>query len=182
MPSVSSYPIGWNLSRGAYFGDYGWYSAWSPWGYRYTHLPWCPHAHVSLSSQTVFTEVSTDYFEQESPPDLSLNIDTGLGVIQRYYNGWRDAYTEALSLSMSGNSGISAADRARIEANRDGLQSRQDEAVRRLRSGDQSVVQETLDQVKMDRQMAVDMPVAQIQWATPWIKEVWINEHGEIPY
>lgn len=77
--------------------------------------------------------------------------------------------------------GIPALDRLRITSNREKLQTRQDEAFRRLRGGDQAVVQETLDQVKVDRQMAVDMPVAQIWWATPWMKEVWMEEHGDIP-
>ena len=146
------------------------------WGYHWG-LPWYPHAHVILPRQTVFTEVSTDYFEQESPAAPNLDTNTGREVINRYYNGWRDAYTNALSSSV----GISAADRSRIESIRQKLQSRQDEAIRRLRSGDQSVVQQTLDQVKVDRQMAVDMPVTQIRWATPWIREVWVKEHGDIP-
>jgi hypothetical protein len=141
-------------------------------------LPWLPRPYVVLPRQTVFTEVSVDYFEQESPATPNFDASTGIEVINRYYNGWRDAYTQALSYSED----ISATDRARIKRNSQRLQSRQEEAIRRLRSGDQVVVQETLDQVRMDRQMAIDMPVTQIRWTTPWIREVWVTEHGEIPY
>jgi hypothetical protein len=158
------------LPRWSY--DFGWHPYWDI-------LPWYPRIHVVLPLQTIFTEVSTDYFEQDSPATPNLDTNTGLEVLNRYYNGWRDAHTQALSLS--GSAGISAVDRTRIDGNREKLQGRQDEAIRRLRNGDQTVVQETLDQVKMDRRMAVDMPVEQIRWATPWIREVWVEEHGEVP-
>lgn len=148
--------------------------------YPFDAAPWHPRPYMGPHLQTTFTEVSTDYFEQESPAAPDLDTDRGLEIINRYYDGWRDAYTEAL---LSRNSeGISDADRARILANRDGLQARQDEAIRRLRGGEQAVVvRETLDRVSVDRQMATDMPLAQVRWATPWIREVWVKEHGEIP-
>lgn len=152
----------------SYYGTWGYYHPFDarPWSFMLPHL------------QTTFTEVSTDYFEHESPTTPDLDTTRGSEVINRYYNGWRDAYSEALSGSCDG---ISAADRARILTNRDALRSRQDEAIRRLRDGDQAVVRETLDLVRVDRQMAVEMPLAQVRWATPWIKEVWVKEHGEIP-
>jgi hypothetical protein len=172
------FPICHAFYRPRCFYDYGLgYDFYPGWGYPWGYLPWYPRPHVVLPRQTVFSEVSTDYFEQESSSSPNLDTNTGLEVINRYYHGWRDAYTQALA----GNEAISAAHRSRIEGNRSRLQSRQDEAIRRLRDGDQAVVRETLDQVKMDRQMAVDMPVEQIRWATPWIREVWIKEHGEVP-
>ncbi|KAF7506006.1 hypothetical protein GJ744_012353 [Endocarpon pusillum] len=161
--------------------DRPWYdSYYGTWGYHYPFAgPPCYQTRYMFPNlQTTFTEVSTDYFEHESPATPDLDTIGGSEVINRYYNGWRDAYTEALSGSYDG---ISAADRARILVNRDGLRSRQDEAIRRLRGGDPAVVRETLDQVRLDRQMAVEMPLAQVRWATPWIKEVWVEEHGEIP-
>lgn len=152
---------------------------WHPgWVHHWGGLPWSPRSYFILPRQTVFTEIASDYFEQESSIAPNLDTNQGLQVINRYYNGWRDAYTEALLL---GDEAISAADRTRIQSNRDNLQSKQDEAIRKLRYGDQAVVKETLDQVKMDMQMAVDMPVAQARWATPWIKEVWTEKHGQIP-
>ncbi|ERF70763.1 hypothetical protein EPUS_05115 [Endocarpon pusillum Z07020] len=164
-----------NSTHRPYYDSY-----WDSWGYHYPFdaPPWYPTRYVLPHLQTTFTEVSTNYFEHESPATPDLDTTRGSEVINRYYNGWRDAYTEALSGSCHA---ISAADRARILANRDGLRSRQDEAIRRLTDGDQAVVRETLDQVRVDRQMAVDMPLAQFRWATPWIKEVWVKEHGEIP-
>lgn len=158
--------------------SYDWYTAWPGQDGR---LPWPLRPYAPLHSQTVFSEISTDYFEQDAPAGPDLSIESGLEVINRYYNGWRDAYTQALSTSASGTDEISGADRTRIERNLENLPTRQNEAVSRLRSGDQSVLQETLDQIKMDRRMAVDMPVSQIRWAAPWIKEVWVAEHGEIP-
>ncbi len=167
---------------GSFNSDRLYYDPYYPlWGYSsFDATPWYPRAYMVPHLQTTFTEVSTDYFEQESPaatPDI--DTDRGLEIINRYYNGWRDAYTEAL---LSRNSeAISAADRARILSNRDALRARQDEAVRRLTDGEQAVVRETLDRVRVDRQMAPDMPLAQVRWATPWIKEVWVKEHGDIP-
>jgi hypothetical protein len=128
-----------------------------------------------LRRQTIFHEIPGDFFVQESASAPVLDSARGLGLLTRYYDGWHEAYTEALAGNLVG------AQRTRIQQNMARLQSRRSLALGRMREGDQAVVQETLDQIRMDRQMAVDMPVTQIRWATPWIREVWVEEHGEIP-
>ncbi len=182
------YPIGRpyfpRLGASSHPYDYGY-------GYDFYHgwawdaLPWHPRPYVVvLPLQTIFTEVSTNYCEQDSPSPPHLTTTTCLEVTNRYYNGWRDAYTQALALSSSPSSegnGISTADKARIERNREALRGMQDEAIRRLRGGDHRVVQETLERVRVDRGMAGDMSVGQVRWAVPWIREVWVGEHGEMP-
>jgi hypothetical protein len=148
-----------------------------PWTVRLAGAPWTPRI-ISLPRQTTFTEVSIDYFDSEDSSSNAANVsvDEGLGIINKYYDGWRAAYAEALS----GNHDILAVDRARIETNKQKLRTRQDEAIRRLRSGDKDVVKEVMEQVGMDRQMAIDMPREQARWAVPWIREVWEGEHGQI--
>lgn len=174
-PAVPVYRRRFGSFNGCPYGAYGYPDDLYP---DWPH-PWFSRPYVVLPCQTIFTEVSTDYFDQETTEAPQLDIHTGLEVINRYYNGWRDAYTQALA--GTGAESMSAADRARIETNRQRLQGMQDEAIRRLRDEDNDVVQETLDRVKLDRQMAVDMPASQIRWATPWIREVWVREHGDIP-
>jgi hypothetical protein len=140
-------------------------------------LPWNPRSQTVHARQTIFAEISIDYFEHETPIPLSLDLRRALEVIRRYNTGWKDAYNDALE-----EENLTAAERTRIERNLDRLASRREDSIQRLQDGDhQAVVQETLDQVRMDRQMAVDMPVSQVRWAPPWIKEVWIGEHGDIP-